>query len=123
MEYPAGHRFHLHRENGLGSHDHHLPEIVEIERVVLAVRLEVPKGMERAAVGEHEVQGGESSEFLNRQVAHCGGRLRNRLVIAAPQAFEEQLEYQLRVDFSSVSEVVHERTVVLERPSYPGPHQ
>src|SRR5437870_1632307 len=79
--------------------------------------------MERAAVGEHEVQGGESSEFLNRQVAHCGGRLRNRLVIAAPQAFEEQLEYQLRVDFSSVSEVVHERPVVLERPSHPVPLQ
>ena len=56
MEHPAGHRFHVHRENGLGSRDHHLPEVVEIERVVLAVRLEVAKGMERAAVGEHEIQ-------------------------------------------------------------------
>src|SRR5437867_11889432 len=74
--------------------------------------------MERAAVGEHEVQGGESSEFLNRQVAHCGGHLRNRLVIAAPETFEEQLEYQLRVDFSSVSEVVHERPIVLEGPMH-----
>src|SRR5947209_3147280 len=75
--------------------------------------------MERAAVGEHEIQGGESSVFLDRQVAHCGGRLRNRVVIAAPQPFEEEFEYQLGVDFPSVSKVVHERPVVLERPSPP----
>src|SRR2546426_11150311 len=77
--------------------------------------------MERAAVGEHEIQGGESSVFLDCQVAHCRGRLRNRVVIAAPQPFEEEFAYQLGVDFPSVSKVVHERPVVLERPSHPVP--
>src|SRR2546426_5175675 len=77
--------------------------------------------MERAAVGEHEIQGGESSVFLDCQVAHCRGRLRNRVVIAAPQPFEEEFEYQPGVDFPSVSKVVHERPVVLECPSHPVP--
>src|SRR2546428_11661734 len=77
--------------------------------------------MERAAVGEHEIQGGESSVFLDCQVAHCRGRLRNRVVIAAPPTFEEEFEYQLGVDFPSVSKVAHERPFVLERPSHPVP--
>src|SRR5207247_5490516 len=121
MEHPAGHRFNLNRYNGLGSHDHHLPEVVEIERVVLAVRLEVAKSMERAAVGEQEIQSSESSIFLDCQVADCPGRLRNRVVIAALQAFEEQFEYQLGVDFLSVSEVIHERSVMLQRPRHTVP--
>src|SRR2546427_5779420 len=119
MEHTAGHRFRLHCEDGLGSRNHHLPEVVEIERVVLAVRLEVAKGVERVAVGEHEIQGGESSIFLDCKVTHCPGRLGNRVVIGTLQAFEEQFEYQLGVDFLWVSEVVHERSVVLERPRHP----
>src|SRR2546427_12545707 len=81
VEDASRHWFRLHREDGLGSRDDHFAKVVEIQRVILPVRLKVPKGVERRAVREHEIEAGESAIFLNRHIAYGGGGLRNGLVI------------------------------------------
>src|SRR3989442_7486026 len=46
VEDTSRHWFRLHREDRLGGHDDHFAKVVEIQRVVLSVRLEVPEGVE-----------------------------------------------------------------------------
>src|SRR3989454_10184396 len=82
VEDTSRHWFRLHREDGLGSRDDHFAKVVEIQRVVLPVRLEVPEGVERPSIGEHEIEASESAVFLNRHIAYRGGGRCNGLVIA-----------------------------------------
>src|SRR5437867_9261861 len=110
-----------HPEDWLRAGEHHLPEVVVVQRVVVRVLFVVPKRVEPLPVGQKEVEGGVAAILPSGRLdslLRSGGDL---LWFPAVEIGQEEPERDLRIDPAVLlpPRAVVQPAVVGERPRTP----